>query len=74
MQNTGQLPLEAYGLASLAELQALVAEVVRQCAAKQRPLAEGQSVPVQLQLLNGRSIAGVVPGVHTGPGGSASIV
>lgn len=74
VQNTGQLPLEAYGLASLAELQALVAEVVRQCAAKQRPLAEGQSVPVQLQLLNGRSIAGAVPGVHTGPGGSASIV
>ena len=74
VQNTGQLPLGAYGQASLAELQALVAEIVRQCAAKQRPLAEGQSVPVQLQLLNGRSIAGAVPGVHTGSGGTASIV
>ena len=74
VQNTGQLPLGAYGQASLAELRALVDEIVRQCGAKQRPLVEGQSVPVQLQLSDGRSIAGAVPGVHPGPGGSASLV
>ena len=55
-------------------MQALVDEIVRQCAAKQRPLADGQGVPVQLQLLNGRSIAGAVPGVHMSAGGTASIV
>ena len=73
-QNTGQLPLGKYGRASLAELQDLVFEIARQCAAKQRPLDDGQSVQVQLELLNGRSIAGVVPGVHAGTGETASIV
>ena len=73
-QNTGQVPLGKYGRASLAELQDLVFEIARQCAAKQRPLDDGQSVQVQLELLNGRSIAGVVPGVHAGTGETASIV
>jgi len=74
VQSTGQLPLGAYGQVIVEEMQVLVDEIVRQCAAKQRPLADGQEVPVQLQLLNGRSIAGVVPGVHTSAGGTASIV
>lgn len=63
MARTGWLPPLGLADTELDDAEALAAEVLRQCGAKQIPLDPGRTVEVRLPLADGRHVTATIPGV-----------